>query len=198
MALRRRGRQEGDAGAPDRPQRAGRHSDVAGDRRCPARLRRPGPHEGRASGLCPAPAEQCRSHGRALLGEQAGRAGKPARPAGRQGAARRDPAVRLLRLSLPPALQPGRGGAGRRLRLPGQRPHAGRLRRHRLAGALGRDRRDDLHRQPQQRRLREGSRPRHRAGGGGDQRLQSRQVVGQGGHDAGRIENERRVTTAVD
>ena len=38
MALRRRGRQEGDAGAPDRPQRAGRHADVAGDRRCPARL----------------------------------------------------------------------------------------------------------------------------------------------------------------
>ena len=120
----------------------------------------------------------------------------PLGPAGRQGAARRDPAARLLRLSLPPALQPGRGGAGRRLRLPGQRPHAGRLRRHRLAGALGRDRRDDLHRQPQQRRLREGPRPRHRAGGGGDQRLQSRQVVGQGRHDAGSpiIDNERRVS----
>ena len=48
---------------------------------------------------------------RALLGDQAGRAGKPARPAGRQGAARRDPAARLLRLSLPPALQPGPRGA---------------------------------------------------------------------------------------
>ena len=30
----------------------------------------------------------------------------------------------------------------------------------------------------------EGSRPRHGTGGGGDQRLQSRQVMGQGGHDA--------------
>ena len=49
---------------------------------------------------------------------------------------------------------------------------------------LGRDGGDDLHGQPQQRRLREGSRPRHGAGGGGDQRLQSRQVMGQGGHDA--------------
>ena len=32
-----------------------------------------------ASGLCPATAEQSRSQGRAVLGEQAGRAGKPAR-----------------------------------------------------------------------------------------------------------------------
>ena len=140
-----------------------------------------------ASGLCTATAEQSRPQGRALLGEQAGRAGQPARSAGRQGAARRVRAVRLLRLSLSSALQPGSGCAGRRLRLPGQWPHAGRLRRHRLAGELGRDRRDDLHRQPQQRRLREGSRPRHGAGGGGDQRLQSRQVVGQGRHDARKV-----------
>ena len=53
----------------------------------------PRSHEGRASGLCPAAAEQSRQKGRALLGEQAGRAGKPARAAGRQGAARRDPAA---------------------------------------------------------------------------------------------------------
>ncbi len=43
----------------------------------------------------------------------------------------------------------GRGGAGRRARLHRERPHYGRFRRHRLAGALWRDRRDDLHRRLQ-------------------------------------------------
>ena len=71
---------KGDAGAPDRPQRAGRRADHAGDRRRPARRRRVRSHEGGASGLCPAAAEQCRPQGRALLGEQPGEPESPLGP----------------------------------------------------------------------------------------------------------------------
>ena len=90
---------------------------------------------------------------------RARRAREPAGRTGRQCTGRRHRAGRPLRLQFPPALRPGAGGAGRRARLSGERPHDG-LRRHRLAGALRRDRHHDLHRQPRRRRL--SARPRAR------------------------------------
>jgi hypothetical protein len=75
-------------------------------------------------------------------------------------AARRRRAVPVPRLLLPHPRGPGQSRERRRCRVRRERRDVRRLRARRLAGALRLLRRDDVHRQPRRRRVREGPRVR--------------------------------------
>ena len=77
------------------------------------------------------------------------------------------------RLSLQDPDAPGRPCRGGRLQLPDQRPPDRRLRDGGLSRRVGRDRRDELHRQPQRQGLREGSRQEFQRPRREDERLRS-------------------------
>ena len=94
---------------------------------------------------------------RPVLGVAARRAGEPAGCGVRRGEAR--PA--LPRLSLPDPHRAREGRAGRRQELRQERPDDRGLCARRLAGEVRRHRRDDVHRQPGRRRVREEPRAEH-------------------------------------
>ena len=99
--------------------------------------------------------------------------GKDESPLGPLFASEKRQGARVPRLPLQDPQGTGQGRAGRRVRLHHRRANAKRLRARRLAGALRRHRRHDLHGQPRRHRGREGSRPQHRRHGARNDALQS-------------------------
>ena len=110
-------------------------------------------------------------------------AGRRGRPRDRRGLHEEDEEARAVpRLLLQGPEGPGPGGAAREDRLRRQGRDDRRLRPRRGAGRLPRDRREDLHREPRRRRLREGPRAEDARAVPGDGALQPGQDVeaGQG------------------
>ena len=159
LAASTRGRGRRDAHAAHRPQRARRH---AGGRSRTTTRRRSTPRRTATATACSSTRRSSsapRASTTACTGRRPRPRREPARPAVRAAEAGRG----LLRLPLQDPQGQGKDAPGGAYDyVIGKRMRSG-FALHRLAGALRRHRRDELHGQPRRHRLREGPRPEHRA-----------------------------------